>query len=57
MDDGSQTRIDEEVRGVAHFQVVEQPDGRYHWQLINPTARRRRDPANATQRRTKQSRP
>jgi hypothetical protein len=36
MDDGSQTRSDEEVRGVAHFQVVEQPDGRYHWQLINP---------------------
>ena len=36
MDDGSQTRSDEEARGVAHFQVVVQPDGRYHWQLINP---------------------
>ena len=36
MDDGSQKRSDEEARGVAHFQVVMQPDGRYHWQLINP---------------------
>jgi hypothetical protein len=35
-DDGSQTQSDEEARGVAHFQVVAQPDGRYHWQLINP---------------------
>jgi uncharacterized protein YegP (UPF0339 family) len=35
-DDGSQTRSDEEARGVAHFQVVGQPDGRYHWQLVNP---------------------
>ena len=36
MDDGSQTRSDEEARGVAHFQVVGQHDGRYHWQLVNP---------------------
>ena len=35
-DDESQTRSDEEARGVAHFQVVEQLDGRYHWQLFNP---------------------
>jgi hypothetical protein len=31
-------RSDEEARGVAHFRVVEQPDGRYHWQLVNPRA-------------------
>ena len=35
-DAGSQTRSDAEVRGVAHFRVVKQPDGRYHWQLVNP---------------------
>jgi len=29
-------RSDEEARGVAHFQVVRQSDGRYHWQLVNP---------------------
>jgi hypothetical protein len=22
--------------GSAHFKVVEQPDGRFHWELINP---------------------
>jgi uncharacterized protein YegP (UPF0339 family) len=36
MDDGSLMRSDEEARGVAHFRVVEQRDGRYHWQLVNP---------------------
>jgi uncharacterized protein YegP (UPF0339 family) len=36
MDGGLQTRSDEEARGVAHFQVVAQLDGRYHWQLVNP---------------------
>jgi hypothetical protein len=30
------TEGNEEAMGVAHFQVVEQPDGRYHWQLVNP---------------------
>jgi uncharacterized protein YegP (UPF0339 family) len=33
---GLQMRSDEEARGVAHFQVVRQSDGRYHWQLVNP---------------------
>jgi hypothetical protein len=23
-------------RGVAHFKVVHEPDGRFHWELINP---------------------
>jgi hypothetical protein len=27
---------DEAARGVAHFQVTRQPDGRFHWKLINP---------------------
>ena len=27
---------DDAARGVAHFQVGVQRDGRYHWQLINP---------------------
>jgi hypothetical protein len=27
---------DETARGVAHFQIVSQPDGRFHWELINP---------------------
>ena len=36
MDDGSLTRSDDEARGVARFRVVEQSDGRYHWQLVNP---------------------
>jgi uncharacterized protein YegP (UPF0339 family) len=27
---------DRAVMGVAHFQIVRQNDGRYHWQLINP---------------------
>lgn len=27
---------DNAVRGVAHFQVVHQADGRFHWELINP---------------------
>jgi hypothetical protein len=22
--------------GVAHFKIVRQPDGRFHWELINP---------------------
>jgi hypothetical protein len=32
----SSTEGNEKAMGVAHFQVVEQPDGRYHWQLVNP---------------------
>jgi hypothetical protein len=35
MDDESQTHSDEEARGLARFRVVEQHDGRYHWQLVN----------------------
>jgi hypothetical protein len=27
---------DEAARGVAHFQIVREPDGRFHWSLINP---------------------
>jgi hypothetical protein len=27
---------DAAAAGVAHFQIVRQSDGRYHWQLINP---------------------
>lgn len=27
---------DNAARGVAHFQVVHQADGRFHWALINP---------------------
>ena len=27
---------DAAAAGVAHFQIVSQNDGRYHWQLINP---------------------
>ena len=27
---------DDEARGVAHFKVVEQSDGRFHWEMINP---------------------
>ena len=30
------TKSDETSAGVAHFQIVRQGDGRYHWQLINP---------------------
>jgi hypothetical protein len=30
------TESDNAVRGVAHFQVVHQADGRFHWALINP---------------------
>ena len=36
MNERSSTEGNEEAMGVAHFQVVEQPDGRYHWQLVNP---------------------
>jgi hypothetical protein len=36
MDEPSPIRSDEEAKGVAHFRVVEQLDGRYHWQLVNP---------------------
>jgi hypothetical protein len=27
---------DDADAGVAHFQIVQQGDGRYHWELINP---------------------
>jgi hypothetical protein len=27
---------DDTARGVAHFQVVRQLDGRFHWEMINP---------------------
>ena len=27
---------DDGARGVAHFKVIHQADGRFHWQLINP---------------------
>ncbi len=30
------TESDNAARGVAHFQVVHQADGRFHWALINP---------------------
>ena len=30
------TESDSAARGVAHFQVVHQTDGRFHWALINP---------------------
>jgi hypothetical protein len=30
------TESDKAARGVAHFQVVQQTDGRFHWKLINP---------------------
>ena len=30
------TESDDGARGVAHFQVVHQLDGRYHWEMINP---------------------
>lgn len=36
MDEPSAAKSDEDAKGVAHFQVVRQLDGRYHWQLINP---------------------
>jgi hypothetical protein len=36
VDKPSSTEGNEEAMGVAHFQVVEQPDGRFHWQLVNP---------------------
>ena len=51
MDDGSLMRSDEEARGVAHFRVVQQPDGRYHWQLVNPhgTATARSSDSYATE--------
>jgi uncharacterized protein YegP (UPF0339 family) len=35
-DEVSQTQSDDEARGAAHFGVVKQADGRYHWQLVNP---------------------
>ena len=27
---------DEAARGIAHFQVVAEPGGRFHWVLVNP---------------------
>ena len=27
---------DTAAAGVAHFQIVSESDGRYHWELINP---------------------
>jgi len=30
------TESDDAARGLAHFKVVHQSDGRFHWQLINP---------------------
>jgi len=30
------TEGDEAARGIAHFQVVQQPGGRFAWELINP---------------------
>jgi hypothetical protein len=27
---------DDAARGVAHFKVIHQADGRFHWELINP---------------------
>jgi hypothetical protein len=30
------TKSDDAARGAAHFKVVHQPDGRFHWKLINP---------------------
>jgi hypothetical protein len=30
------TESNEAARGVAHFQVIQQSDGRYHWEMINP---------------------
>jgi sulfur relay (sulfurtransferase) DsrC/TusE family protein len=32
----SLTKSDDAARGAAHFKVVHQPDGRFHWKLINP---------------------
>ena len=32
----SLTESDSAARGIAHFKVVHQPDGRFCWQLINP---------------------
>jgi len=30
------TKTDDAGAGLAHFQIVRQGDGRYHWQLLNP---------------------
>jgi hypothetical protein len=30
------TENDDAARGIAHFQVVHQPDGGFRWDLINP---------------------
>ena len=30
------SQSDETARGIAHFQVVQQSDGRFHWELVNP---------------------
>jgi hypothetical protein len=30
------SQSDDAARGVAHFQVVAQSDGRFHWEVINP---------------------
>jgi hypothetical protein len=27
---------DDAARGLAHFKVIHQSDGRFHWELINP---------------------
>ena len=35
-EEGSLTESDDADRGVAHFQIVRQRDGRFRWQLINP---------------------
>jgi len=32
----SLTESDDVARGIAHFQVVHQPDGRFRWDFINP---------------------
>ena len=27
---------DDAARGVAHFKIIQQADGRFHWKLVNP---------------------
>src|SRR5439155_7306223 len=33
---GTMSEGDSAAAGVAHFQIVAQRDGRYHWQIVNP---------------------
>ena len=36
MNESTTPESDAAAAGVAHFQIVAQADGRYHWQLVNP---------------------